>query len=288
MAASLIPYISCFDKVFDLGRTQSYQIAIQLRSDGFSFLVRDDGTNSIIALESYRFDEQNDDDRLLQALAMTLQKKGWDLNRFSSVRFIIGDPQNTLVPTPLYDEAEAATLLGFNHTPKPDTQICSDVIENAGCVNLYPVSNTLYKGLNKLGNQNRIRHHASIFIRSCLNQATSDTAEVHVHVQNRDFYMAVVKNGTLLFYNTFQFSTKDDFAYFLLLAMQQQGLSGQHVPIHLSGMISEDSDIVELCKRYIKDIRFVQPEASLTVSKALQNIPFHYYYLPYQSLSCAL
>ena len=85
MAASLIPYISCFDKVFDLGRTQSYQIAIQLRSDGFSFLVRDDGTNSIIALESYRFDEQNDDDRLLQALAMTLQKKGWDLNRFSSV-----------------------------------------------------------------------------------------------------------------------------------------------------------------------------------------------------------
>lgn len=288
MAASLIPYISCFDKGFDSGLTQSYQIAIQLALDGFSFLIHDASANRIIALESYRLDAEKEDSNLLQALTLTLQAKGWDLNRFSSAQFIIENPQNTLVPTSLYDKSEAAMLFAFNHTLPPDAQVHSDTIENAGCINLYPLSNTIYNGLSQLGNRNHIQHQTSILIRNCMAKTKSDIAEVHVHVREREFNIIIAKKGLLLFSNNFQFNTKDDFAYFLLLAMQQQGLSGQHTTVNFSGMILEGSDIIELCKRYIKNIRFVQPEAHSTASEVLQKIPFHYYYLAFQSLTCAL
>lgn len=288
MAVSLIPYISSFDKVFNPGTTQSYQLAIRLALDGFSFLVRDTENHRIVGIEAYRSNEDFDDSKLLEAVKMATQAKGWGLDDFSSVQFIIENRQNTFVPSELYEEAKAATLLGFNHTLSPESLIRADIVTNAACVNLYAISNTLYDGLKKMVKEMHISHQTSILLHKCITEAVSDAPEVHVHVKDRNFDVAIVKNSQLLFFNNFEFSTKDDFAYFLLLAMKQHDLSAIDTAIYLSGMILASSDIVKLCKRYIKDIRFVQADTEQPVSDALQEIPFHHYYIPYLSFSCVL
>ena len=73
--------------------------------------------------------------------------------------------------------------------------------------------------------------------------------------------------------------------YFLMFAFKQQQLSGQEVPVYLSGLITGNSEIVKLCERYIKRICFIKPNGSLDVDISLSQTPFHYYYIPYRALS---
>ena len=109
---------------------------------------------------------------------------------------------------------------------------------------------------------------------------------VFVNVRNRDFDMLIQDKGKLLFFNNFKFNTKDDFAYFLMFAMEQNGLSGQDTPVWLSGLIQPASKIIELCGRYIKDILFVEDRHEIKVSQALKEVPFQYYFIHYQILKC--
>ena len=102
-------------------------------------------------------------------------------------------------------------------------------------------------------------------------------------MRNRDFDMAIV-NDKLLFFNNFRFNTKDDFAYFMLFAMEQYGFTGQDTPVCFSGLILASSDIINLCGRYIRDIRFVEKPEELKVSEPLKGIPYQYYHIHYQSI----
>ena len=126
----------------------------------------------------------------------------------------------------------------------------------------------------------RIIHSSSVFLD---NLPTSEKTTVWVNVRNRDFDMAIIKDK-LLFFNNFRFNTKDDFAYFLLFAMEQFGLNGQDAPVRFSGLILASSDIINLCGRYIRDIRFVEQPNELKVGETLKEIPYQYYHIHYQSL----
>ena len=125
-------------------------------------------------------------------------------------------------------------------------------------------------------------HTSSIFIDSILKK--EDGNGIFVNVRNRDFDMLVKKEGKLQFFNNFKFNAKEDFAYFLLFAMEQNNLSGQDTLVRFSGLIRPASDIIDLCGRYVRDIRFVEDPHTLQVSKALDEVPFQYYYIHYQAL----
>ena len=125
-------------------------------------------------------------------------------------------------------------------------------------------------------------HSSSVFALSAMQNET--VTGVFVNVRNRDFDMLIKKEGKLFFFNNFRFNTRDDFAYFLLFAMEQNGLSGHDTPVCFSGLLRPASEIIDLCGRYIKDIHFVKDPHELKISKALDEIPFQYYFIHYQAL----
>ena len=113
-----------------------------------------------------------------------------------------------------------------------------------------------------------------------------EKTNVYVNVNSRSFDLAVVNDGALSFFNNFRFDTKDDFTYFLMFALEQQQLPPQEIPVYFTGLITGNSEILKLCERYIKKIRFIRPDGSINVDMTLNDTPFQYYYLPYKSLSC--
>ena len=128
----------------------------------------------------------------------------------------------------------------------------------------------------------KITHSSCLFINSMMKDMESDG--VFVNVRNRDFDLLIKRNGKLQFFNNFKFTTKEDFAYFLLFALEQNNVSGQDAPVRFSGLIRPASDIIDLCGRYVRDIRFVEDPHTIKVSNALVEVPFQYYYIHYQAL----
>lgn len=270
------PYISTFDEGFDAEKSSQYRMAIQFALGGLSFALFDTTTHRVIGLECYQTDDA-DSLETFQLLERALDAKKLNHSDFHSVLCIFDNRLNTLVPSELFDEAIMSNYLDFTSQIPENHTICADHLKSVSCHNVFAQHRTLKnKFLEKWSNAETI-HSSTVFIEGAMQ---TDTQGVFVNVRNRDFDMLIKKEGNLLFYNNFKFHTKEDFAYFLLFAMEQNHVSGLEVPVTFSGLILPASDIMELCGRYVEDIRLVEE----TPDKMLDGVPFQYYYIHYQAL----
>ncbi len=281
MAASLNPYISQFGGEFDAEKSSQYRMAIQFSLGGLSYALLDNDTHTLVALECYQSDLLADSGDLFRALERAFESKGLNNRPFLSVTCLVSNRLCTLVPEPLFDEADQAKLLDFGFQIPDGYIAASERIASVPCFNVYAWPKALRDMVAAKWNEAQTTHSCSVFIDSAMQNETA--AGVFVNVNNRDFDMMAKKDGKLLFFNNFKFVTKEDFAYFLLFAMEQNGLSGHDTPVCFSGLIRPASDIIDLCGRYVKDICFIDDPHRLKVSKALNEVPFQYYYTLYQS-----
>lgn len=283
MTASLNPYISQFGEEFDVGKSSHYRMAIQFALGGLSFALLDTKTQTLTGLECYQSELLTDTDDLFRCLERALEHKELNDKDFQSVICLIDERICTLVPQALFDEKEISSYLDFAFQVHGSQSILSEPIATENCINVFAVDKTLLNKIHGKWPEVQVRHSSSVFIESSMNR-TFEGKSVFINVRNRDFDMLIQENGKLLFFNNFKFNTKDDFAYFLMFAMEQNGISGNDTCVWISGLLLPASEITELCERYIKEIRFVEDTHELQVSKALDEVPFQYYYIHYQAL----
>lgn len=282
MAASLLPYISHFGEAFDAEKSSHYRMAIQFSLGGLSYALLDAETNTIVALECYQSNLLESSDDLFSCLEKALESKELSSKTFQNVTCLVDNRICTLIPRPLFNEADQAQLLEFSIPVPEDYTIVSEPVATAECVNVYALPKMLNDSIRSKWSGARITHTSTVFVDSFIKGET-DTA-AYIQVRNRDFDMLIIKNGKLHFFNNFKFSTKENFAYFLLFALEQNGLSGIDTPVCFTGLIRPASEIIDLCGRYIKDLRFVETPHTLKADKALADVPYQYYFTLYQTL----
>ena len=280
MAASLNPYISHFDQEFDAEKSSHYRLAIQCSLGGLSYAFLDTETQTLVALECYQSDLLANNDDLIRCLERALEAKKLNNKAFQSVTFLVDERINLIIPESIYQSENNDKLLGFGFTLPQNHSLLTDRLDRYKAVNLFALSNNLQGKLKTKWPELSFHHSSSVFLKSL---PQNGTPTVFVNVRNRNFDTAI-KDDQLLFFNNFVFNTKDDFAYFLLFAMEQNGCSGQDTTVCFSGLILSSSEIIDLCGRYVKDIRFVDDPQELQVSQALREVPFQYYHLLYQAL----
>jgi hypothetical protein len=282
MTASLNPYICQYDEGFDAEKSSQYRMAIQCALGGLSFALLDTATQMLIALECYQSDLLADSDDLFRTLERALESRGLNNKTFQSVTCIIDNRYCILVPEPLFNKADQTKYLDFGFQIPEGYSIDSERLKSGQCHNVFAYLKSLQDKISTKWENASILHSSSIFINSVMQNTENNGVFVNVH--NRDFDMLIKKDGNLLFFNNFKFNTKEDFAYFLLFAMEQNGVSGQDILVSFSGLIRPASDIVNLCGRYVKDLRFVEDPHTFQLSKGLDKVPFQYYFILYQAL----
>jgi hypothetical protein len=282
MTASLNPYISQFGEEFDAEKSSQYRMAIQFALGGLSFALLDTSTRVLVGLEFYQTELLTDSNDLFRTLERSLESKGLNNKDFQSVTCLIDNRFCAIVPEPLFNKADQAKYLDFGFQLPEGYTIVSESLASEQCHIVFAFPKALQDMILTKWKGAKITHSSSIFINSMMKNDIQ--SGVFIQVRNRDFDMLIKKEGKLFFFNNFKFNTKEDFAYFLLFAMEQNDCSGQETPVCFSGLIRPASEIIDLCGRYIKDIRFVKDPHSLHVSKALEGVPYQYYFTHYQAL----
>ena len=59
-----------------------------------------------------------------------------------------------------------------------------------------------------------------------------------------------------MFYNIFEYETKEDFIYYILFTLEQLELSPEETNISIMGAINEQSELYEILYTYIRNISF--------------------------------
>ena len=273
--------------MIDPAKTSYYNLTIQCSLDGFCFVVHHQEENKIIDIELYQTSESTDEGTIMEALEKALFKKELLGKRFLSTTYIVNSPLCTLVPNELFKEDERESYLRFNQSLPQGYRSFHESLKNMESVNIFAMSEKQHERLLNTWPGIRFTHQTTVFIDSILKEEPYESdVNAYVNVNSQSFDIAVVKQGKLKFFNNFRFNTKDDFIYFLMFALEQQQLADSDTPVCFSGLVSNNSEIIRLCERYIRKVRFVRPNATVNVDLSLSNTPFQYYYIPYKHFSC--
>lgn len=235
-------------------------LSIQVNLNGLSFCVFNQTENTIEHLSQLGFDKKENPKAVLEKLQDYFASNKAFSEPFSQVILLHQNELATLVPKELFNPANAADYLKFNSKILKLDVIDFDEVEINNSVVVYVplmnVNNYIFETFGEF----TFKHTATVLIETLLKQETDIPVRVYINVNRNHFEMVVIKNGDLEFYNYFEFSTAEDFIYYVLFTFEQLGLNPDDIPVYFTGEITGESDLYRMAFIYIRHLHFFVPK----------------------------
>ncbi|ALJ03957.1 hypothetical protein APS56_01780 [Pseudalgibacter alginicilyticus] len=233
------------------------ELSIQISLNGLSFCILQSETNTISFLKNFSFDKKQSPFETLNQLKSIFETEDQLNDNFTSICVIHVNELSVLVPKPLFSEAALADYLKFNTKILKSDFITYDNIPCNDSVNVYVpyvnINNYIY---DKFGTFT-FKHFSTVLVEQILLiEKNSETQKVYAHMASNHFEIVIVNKGSLLLYNTFEYSTSEDFIYYLLFAAEQLGLNPEVCELVFLGDIVKDDAIYTIAYKYIRHVSF--------------------------------
>ena len=251
-------------------------LSIQIYLGGFSFCVYHPKSQKHIAFQYYEFKEkQKTPENLLKEF-----KSIFDANQLlnQSYKKLIVIHQNelfTTVPNNYLDKNNLKQYL--QHTVKvlPIDYVSYDSLKpidaNIVYIPFVNINNFLF---HKFGGFDF--YHSATLLTKILQEKQKDTSvpKVYINVYQNSFELLVFEKQELLFLNSFDFRTAQDFIYYILFVLEQLQLDPNSVTIELLGAIEKESELYEISRKYLRNLT-IYDEKNPCLTSDFDSIPKH-------------
>jgi hypothetical protein len=216
------------DPDFNAAQSGGCTLLVQIGASSFSYAVVDQH-KLLVLEENVNIDELNNPAGEHNILSTNFQKR------------IIGLPQNgfTFVPVSLFKPELAADFARFLDV-KEDEKVFSQPLDKDNQV-IYkvgePVVNTVAA---KFDAKNAVFGARGWIKLTAANKP--DNHHLHVNIGNDQLELLNFRDGKLRFYNSFEFKTADELAYFAMFITEELQLHPKNITVVLSGDIKLDDE----------------------------------------------
>jgi len=274
------PNTKYIDEAFNVEASENYRLSIQLSLDGFSFCVLDAERNKYIVLESYVFYDIKDEVSLCDEISKLVEQISWIQRPFKSVSIIYSNGKSTLIPVPLFDRDNLDVYANFNFPVNEGDEVAYDKLKTLESCNIYTLPVCIKEKLTELFSGCKIFHFSSMLIESLLirykNQNINNTVFANVH--STHFDITVIDGEKLVFYNSFNYRSEEDFIYYLIFVLEQLKLNPEEVKLILLGEIQKRSMVYDLLYKYIRNVSFGKLNDYFQYSYVFDTMPSHFFY----------
>ena len=236
-------------------KTSNIKLSIHISLNGLSFCIIDLISNEIDFLRTYSLSKNTTPKELLKTLKKGFKENNELSNSFSSVKIIHYNNLSTVVPEPLFDKNNALSYLKFNSKILQNDYAAYDEIFNNECVNVYIPYVNINNYIFKMFDSFVYNHYSSIILEKVkLNEKNTITPSLYLNINSNHMELIYFVKNKLIFYNRFDFSTKEDIIYYLLFTIDQLKLNPEEIPLIITGNISEDDDNYKIIYEYIRNV----------------------------------
>jgi len=272
------PAYSFIDEAFDVKKTSGYQLTILIGVDGIAISINEKLINKYIAFESYTFQQVFNFDLVTDLIDILVKTSKLIEHKYKSVVCVLINNFSTIIPNPLFEEDKKELYLKFN-AGIDDAVVLVDEMPNLDAKTIFAFPLILKTKLDSLFTSINYHHFSSGLIESLLIQNKNQPAKrLFVHIQPTHLETIVIEGKNLLFYNTFNHHSAEDFIYYLLFVCEQLQLNPENIEVFLIGEIEKGATIFSLAQKYFRNLKFGTRNDVADYSYQLQTLPKHYYY----------
>ncbi|TVZ59828.1 uncharacterized protein DUF3822 [Flavobacteriaceae bacterium MAR_2010_105] len=254
----MVTGLKTIQKNSSLNKKSSKALSIQISLSGLSFCILNKKNNSVGFLKSVTFPKKQTPYTVLEQLKTVLNTNTIFEQPFDEVQLIHENELSSIVPKPLFDENNVADYLKFNaKILNTDFVAFDEITDHNSVVVFVPYVNINNYIFDRFG-EFIYKHASSILVKTILDKEVgSNDTKFYVHIGNDHFEIIVIKKGHLVFYNTFEYLSKEDFIYFILFTLEQLQLDPETVQIKLLGSIKKDDELYEIAYKYVRHVDIV-------------------------------
>ncbi len=236
-------------------KTSNIKLSIHISLNGLSFCIIDLISKEIDFLRTYSLSKNSTPKELLKTLKKGFKENDELRNSFSSVKIIHYNNLSTVVPEPLFDKKNALSYLKFNSKILQNDYVAYDRIFNNECVNVFIPYVNINNYIFKMFDSFVYNHYSSIILEKVkLNEKNTTTPSLYLNININHMEITYFVKNKLVFYNRFDFNTKEDVMYYLLFTIDQLKLNPEEIPLVITGDISEDDDTYKIIYKYVRNV----------------------------------
>lgn len=285
----IAPSIRHTDEGFSKAEAQFCHLAIQIEPDGFTFTVLDTRTNDYRILESYDWEDIQNEFQLADRIKHLIEQHEQLRYPYASASASMYTSFTTLIPSPLFKEEHVVDYAAFNMRLLPGDQVTYDALSQTDCNNVYVENDVVKDALLTYFPNIQTKHSSTILLESLLREYKHDNeAQVTIQVSPSHFEVVVINNGKIIFHNSFQHQTAEDYGYYLLYVCEQLNLDRDFISLQLVGEIEVRSPMYEITQKYIRKIAFGLRPNDFKYQNFGDELPKHYFYNLFNQAKCVL
>jgi len=260
--------------------TNIKELSIQVNLNGLSFCILNRSSNTIEFLNSINFDNKLAPFDVLNRLKAELSSNTVFSETFNSVIVIHQNELVNLVPKALFNETNKADYLKFNSKILRTDFISHDDISINETVNVYVpyvnINNYIFETFGEF-----VYKHASSVLFNTILQTTKakEVPEVYINTNKKSIEVLVIDKGQLQLFNVFDYTTKEDFIYYVLFVFEQLNLDVETTVVHLSGSIDKNDELYTILYTYVRHINIIETHTNYKVSGTISAKDLHHHYL---------
>ena len=235
--------------------TSKKKLSIQFSLDGFSFYISN--THHIISkFTSFNFTKPIKSPELILKKIKEIFKNEKTLQQdFETVSVVHQNNLSTLVPNQYFKDDDLNKYLKYSVKTITTDLIVYDDLNFIKAKNVYVpfvnINNFIFQNFGEF----EYKHHSSILLEKLFLQS-DDSLNFFVNISQSLFDIVVLKDSKILFYNNFEYQTKEDFIYYILFTLEQLELSTDKTKVSLLGDINKQSELYKILYTYVRNISF--------------------------------
>lgn len=263
----------------DTPHNNNKRLSIQLSSDGFSFCTLNSESNQYEDFIHVNFSSRaTTPSLLLQQVKEVFENQNVLHTTFSEVLLIHHNDLHTFVPQAYFDEKILNSYLENNIKTFDNDFVSFDELTSPKVNNVYipfvNINNFIFDSFGEF----TYLHSSTVFLENVLKHNFVSEKEMFINVYKNDFQLLVLENNQLVLSNHFSFSTKEDFAYYVLFVAEQLKMNTNEFSLTLYGNIKEEDQNYQLLYNYVRNV-FVYNKLNTQLGENIKTLPQEHYNL---------
>lgn len=208
---------------------------------------------------------------------------------FQQISVLVASSETTLVPSPFFREDLLKHYYQLNFKHEAGKKVFFNYIKAIDAYLVFALDASFWNSVQSFLNVEKPLHVATPWLESLLKKLhLKKDPMLAADVDQAQVRIALVKDGSLEFFNTFRYQSNEDLLYHLLNTAHQFGLDPEKDEVSLSGTIEKGSKRFELLKRYMRHINLLDGFKNHQPGPELRKIPRQRHYHLYGTPLCEL
>jgi len=234
-------------------------LSINLRIDGLSFVILE--ANNIIKAEYYEW-QSKDWNYAVTQFKEVFSRHEFFKKDFEKTFIILKSKECTLIPKSLFDKTKTGNILeALYEFNKNEILPYSLNLKKADIVLAFALNINLESLIKTTFPKAIILHQSALFIDESLNDIINKN-KLYLDISNQSFEVIGIKQAQIVAHNHFDYTSVDEFMFFLLSFVKQNNLSLNTLQLYISGMIAMESKIGKNLEKYFQNIKHLSKSAA--------------------------